>query len=85
LANPFRHDGWQAPIGAPALAGQGLDRLLRPRRQPSRRMRPARLPPGGHAPGFATEPPPVRPTQGPTIKMNNQVVAGLNERANGLL
>ncbi len=66
LANPFRHAGWQAPIGAPALAGQRLDRLARLRRQPSRRLRPARLPPGGHAPGFATEPQAVRPTLGNT-------------------
>jgi len=41
LTNPFRHAGWQAPTGAPAPAGQGLDRPARSRRQPARRMRPA--------------------------------------------
>ncbi len=41
LTNPFRHDGWQAPTGAPAQSGQWLGRIPRWRRQPSRRMRPA--------------------------------------------
>jgi len=41
LTNPFRHDGWQAPIGAPAQSEQQLGKLARWRRQPSRRLRPA--------------------------------------------